>query len=173
MKQHVVPNLNTAIYVGIDIHPSTHTAFAINRFEEAKGHLRFENTKQGIKNFLEWLEGIETNAENVIIGVEGRGGNGQALVSQLLDTYVNVYEVNPLYTKHRRTYGTKGEKTDVIDARLIAEISLIPTNEVRIGRTRKRLKGRQVAQSSHVPTRKDESKRRLASTRRITDMGHG
>ena len=41
-------NLNTAIFVGIDSHPTEHTAVAINRFEEEKGVLRFENTKKGI-----------------------------------------------------------------------------------------------------------------------------
>jgi hypothetical protein len=37
-------NLNTVIFVGVDSHPSEHTAVAINRFEEEKGVLRFENT---------------------------------------------------------------------------------------------------------------------------------
>ena len=33
-----------------------------------------------------------------------------------------VYEVNPLYTKQRRTFGTKGRKSDPVDAKLIAEV---------------------------------------------------
>ena len=35
---------------------------------------------------------------------------------------------------------------------------LIPTNEVRVGRTRKGFKGHQVAQGCHVPTSENPSK---------------
>jgi hypothetical protein len=44
-----------------------------------------------------------------LLALIGRGGNGHALVGQLLDNYDKVYEVNPLYTKHRRSFGTKQE----------------------------------------------------------------
>ncbi|SRR6266704_846501 len=122
MQQQTTLDLNRATYVGIDVHPGTHTAFAINRFEEKKGQLCFENTSVGISQFIAWLKTVDTSSDNVIVGVEGRGSNGHALVSRLIDSYRHVYEVNPLYTKHRRDYGTKGEKTDAIDAKLIAEV---------------------------------------------------
>jgi transposase len=115
-------NLNTATFVGIDAHPSEHTALAINRFEEEKGMLRFENTKEGIAAFLHWLPTLDTHQDNVVIGVEGSGGDGHALVSYLLPLYEHVYEVNPLYTKQRRTLGTKGRKSDPVDAKLVAEV---------------------------------------------------
>ena len=41
-------DINKATFVGIDAHPTTHTALAINRFEEEKGILTFANTKEGI-----------------------------------------------------------------------------------------------------------------------------
>jgi len=115
-------NLNTATFIGIDAHPTEHTALAINRFEEEKGRLRFENTKEGIAEFLSWLPKLDTYPDNVVIGVEGSGGNGHALVSYLLPLYEHVYEVNPLYTKQRRTLGTKGRKSDPVDAKLVAEV---------------------------------------------------
>ena len=115
-------NLNTATFIGIDAHPSEHTALAINRFEEEKGVLRFENTKAGIEAFLHWLPTLEPHADKVVIGVEGSGGNGHALVSYLLSSYEHVYEVNPLYTKQRRTLGTRGRKSDPVDAKLVAEV---------------------------------------------------
>jgi hypothetical protein len=43
--------LNTATFVGIDAHPDSHTAFAVNRFKEHKGNLTFPNTKEGIIKF--------------------------------------------------------------------------------------------------------------------------
>jgi transposase len=115
-------DLNTAIYIGIDAHPSTHTALAINRFEEEKSHLRFENTTEGIKAFLFWMETTAPDAASTILGIEGGSTARHALLSHLLIKYHNVYEVNPIYTRQRRNAGTRGDKSDIIDAKLIAEV---------------------------------------------------
>lgn len=115
-------NLNLATYVGIDAHPSEHTALAINRFEEEKGQLRFENTKAGIAEFLHWLPTIDDKTGNVVVGIEGGSGTRRGLLSELLTTYPHVYEVNPLYTKQRRAFGTRSDKSDPFDAKLIAEV---------------------------------------------------
>jgi len=120
--QQTTIDLNTATFIGIDTHPSEHTALAMSRFEEEKGVLRFENTKAGIAAFLHWLPTLETQAKNVVIGVEGSGGSGHALVSYLLPLYEHIYEVNPLYTKQRRAFGTRGRKSDPVDAKLVAEV---------------------------------------------------
>jgi transposase len=119
---NIAINVNTATYVGIDAHPTEHTAIAINRFEEEKGKLRFSNTLPGITKFLSWLLTVEKQPENTVIGIEGRGTSGNAIVSRLLESYQHVYEVNPLYTKQRRTFGTRGRKSDPVDAKLIAEV---------------------------------------------------
>ncbi len=115
-------NINTATFFGIDAHPTTHTALAINRFEEEKGMLTFDNTKEGIATFLSWLPTIEIDTGRVIIGLEGGGNSRHALIANLLKNYQNIYEVNPLYTKHRRQFGTKADKSDPRDAKLIAEV---------------------------------------------------
>lgn len=115
-------NLNSATYIGIDAHTEEHTAVAVNRFEEQKGLLRFDNSRVGINKFTGWLRSISPHRGNTIVGVEGAGNGGQLLVSTLLTTNDNVYEVNPLYTKQRREFGTKSDKSDPIDAKLIAEV---------------------------------------------------
>jgi transposase len=115
-------NFNTATFVGIDAHPTTHTALAINRFEEEKGMLTFDNTKTGIAQYLSWLEAIDKDRDNIIIGIEGGGNTRHSLIAKLLLNYQNIYEVNPLYTKQRRTFGTKADKSDPRDAKLIAEV---------------------------------------------------
>src|SRR5579864_3313981 len=122
MHQQINPNLNLATYIGIDAHPSEHTALAMNRFEEEKGKLRFDNTRAGIAQFLSWLGTVDTEINNVIIGIEGGTSTRHALVSQLVAAYPNVYEVNPLYTRQRRVFGTKGVKSDPVDAKLIAGV---------------------------------------------------
>lgn len=115
-------NLNTATYVGIDCHPTEHTALAMSRFEDEKGLLRFENTNDGINTFLSWLPTIDTKEDNVIVGLEGGGNARHTLIAKLLTQYKNIYEVNPLYTKQRRTFGTRVDKSDPRDAKLIAEV---------------------------------------------------
>lgn len=121
MKNSLI-DINTATFIGIDAHPTTHTALAINRFEEEKGILTFENTKEGIIQFLSWLPAIENNHDNIIVGIEGGGNSRHALIANLLKSYQNIYEVNPLFTKQRRTFGTKVDKSDPRDAKLIAEV---------------------------------------------------
>ena len=115
-------DVNKATFFGIDAHPTTHTALAINRFEEQKGLLTFDNTREGINQFLYWLPTIEKQTNNVFVGIEGGGNSRHALVALLLKTYQNIYEVNPLYTKHRRSFGTKQDKSDPADAKVIAEV---------------------------------------------------
>src|SRR4051794_37685302 len=114
-------DLTRAIFVGIDSHPSEHTALAINRFEEEKGSLRFENTRHGIQECISWLSTLTPEKTQIIIGIEG-GETRHTLASYLLDHYSHVYEVNPLFTKQRRMLGTRQEKSDPADAKLIAEV---------------------------------------------------
>jgi transposase len=114
--------LNTATFVGIDAHPDSHTAVALNRFKEEKGHLTFPNTLIGIKQFTGWLAKVEQQKENAIIGVEGGGNARNALILAILSEYDLLFEVNPLYTKHKRGFSTRGDKTDLSDAKLIAGV---------------------------------------------------
>lgn len=115
-------NLNSVTYIGIDAHTIEHTAVAVNRFEEQKGSLRFDNSRVGIIKFTGWLRNIAPQTKQTVIGLEGAGNGGQLLISSLLTTYEYVYEVNPLYTKQRREFATRSDKSDPIDARLIAEV---------------------------------------------------
>lgn len=57
MMQQV--NLSIATFIGIDAHTGEHTALAINRFEETKGKLNFQNTHQGIAKFLSWIPTVD------------------------------------------------------------------------------------------------------------------
>lgn len=123
-------DVNTATFLGIDAHPTTHTVLAINRFEEEKGLLTFDNTKDGIATFLSWLPTIETDTEKLIIGLEGGGNSRHGLLASLLKDYQNIYEVNPLYTKQRRQFGTKADKSDPRDAKLIAEVLIRKLSEL-------------------------------------------
>jgi|RhiMetdeSRZDD1v2_1073273.scaffolds.fasta_scaffold477304_1 transposase len=77
-----------------------------------------------MQQFLSWLQVIDGTSENVVIGIEGRGGKGSAFISSMLETYEHVYEVNPQYTRQRRQFGTRGGKSDIRDAKCIAEVTI-------------------------------------------------
>lgn len=115
-------NLNNAVYIGVDVHRYQHTAVAANRFEEAMGELTFANTPQGMVEFLQWTETVADGGKPRIIGIEGTNGNGRLLRNTLTPRYADVYEINPIYTKQRRDHGTRGDKSDPVDARLMIEV---------------------------------------------------
>jgi hypothetical protein len=69
---HQPLDLNTATFVGIDSHPTEHTAVAINRFEEEKGVLRFANTQKGIHECITWLQTLTTEDTQLVIGIHYR-----------------------------------------------------------------------------------------------------
>lgn len=115
-------NPNTAIYVGIDAHTTEHTAIALNRFEEEKDKICFDNSREGIYSFMRWIKKLDSSLENTLIGIEGAGNGGQLLASITTSQITQVYEVNPLYTKQRREFNTRTDKSDSLDARLIAEV---------------------------------------------------
>jgi len=113
---------NNAVYIGIDVHRYQHTAVAANRFEEEMGELTFANTPGGIKEFLHWTDMLADNSRTRIIGIEGTNGNGRLLRNTITPVYADIYEINPIYTKQRRDHGTRGDKSDPVDARLMIEV---------------------------------------------------
>lgn len=126
----VKKTLNQTLYVGIDAHQEEHTAVVANRLEEEKGSLNLENSRKGINQFLSWLKKVGEN-KRLVIGIEGGGRTRKALVLSLLKRDYDVYEVNPLYTKQRRDYGTSGDKSDILDAKLIVEVLTRKLNKLQ------------------------------------------
>ncbi|MBV9482097.1 MAG: transposase [Acidobacteria bacterium] len=128
--KHITIDHNNATYIGMDCHPTEHTAIAVNRFEEEKGRLTFANSWEGIRIFLTWIPTLEKDPQQVVIGLEGRGGKGSGFLGSILAVYEHVYEVNPQYTKQRRQFGTRGGKSDIRDAKCIAEIVIRKISEL-------------------------------------------
>ncbi len=123
MNAQTIPiDRNSAVYIGIDIHRYQHTAVAANRFEEEMGELTFSNTPLGMAEFLQWTETVADFSKRRIIGIEGTNGNGRLLRNTLTPRYDDVYEINPIYTKQRRDHGTRGDKSDPVDAKLMIEV---------------------------------------------------
>lgn len=122
MNDTVNPDLNDCLYIGVDIHRYTHTALAVNRFEEKISEITFDNNKIGINSFLSWTEDLGEPCKMRVIGIEGSNGYGRVVSDLLTNEYEHVYEVNPILTRQRRAFGTTGAKSDSVDAGLIAQV---------------------------------------------------
>lgn len=122
ITQDVPIDRNGAVYIGIDVHRYQHTAVAANRFEEEMGELTFPNTPEGMTEFLQWTSALGDYNRTRIIGIEGTNGNGRLLRNAVTPSYQHVYEINPIYTKQRRDHGTRGDKSDPVDAKLMIEV---------------------------------------------------
>ncbi len=118
--------------MGIDTHKYEHTAVVINRFEEQLTSFNFVNTPSALHNFLNQLSHWHSqyrqdsyqdlNSSQMLVGIEGSHHHGFELAKALIQQDYLVYEVNSIYTKSRRGYGTSWDKSDEIDARLIASV---------------------------------------------------
>lgn len=122
MNTNISVDRNSAVYIGVDVHRYQHTAVAANRFEEEMGELTFANTPEGMKEFLRWTDALTDCSRTRIIGIEGTNGNGRLLRNAVTPAYPDIYEINPIYTKQRRDHGTRGDKSDPVDAKLMIEV---------------------------------------------------
>lgn len=115
--------LNNSLFVGVDTHKYENTAVAANRFEEELGVYQFANQNDSVEKFIQKIEALSDHTGlTPIFGIEGSGGNGLFLVKRLIQDYTQVYEVNSIFTKSRRTLGTNWSKSDHRDAKLVVSV---------------------------------------------------
>lgn len=135
------------VIIGLDPHPSTHTAAAIDESGKPLGSIRVGNTEKGRERLLEWSASFEERAW----AVEGATNPFiSGWVADLLTTGERVYSISPSLTSLYRSKETKS-KNDEIDALNCARALLanpeLPTHDPpekqrdlqRLSRTRKRL----------------------------------
>ncbi len=108
--------MNQARFVGIDI--------AKDKFDAAKwlnhGYQtrEFSNTKQGFQTFVEW---VKKDVESPWFCMESTGNYGRPLADYLHTNGYQVSEINPLQIKRFAQSKLKRNKTDALDAKVIAE----------------------------------------------------
>lgn len=104
--------------IGVDPHPKSHTAVAMDGAGKILSTQTFANDAQGLSSFLKWLEGYEER----VIGIEG-AGNKFVLewVSGLLAEGERVISVSPALTsQYRSRRGRK--KNDLVDAEQVGRV---------------------------------------------------
>jgi transposase len=108
------------VVVGIDTHKDSHAMIVVDSVGAVVTHAVVPASPEG------YARAIAAVAEfdDVIWGIEGAGSYGRGLVDALLRNGCIVYEVPGALTKRHRKHASSRGKSDLQDARAIAEVVL-------------------------------------------------
>ncbi len=113
-------------YLGIDAHQLTHTAVLADGFETFLSSIEINSDLKGVKKLLRWLStqqhSYNFKKQQLVVGVEGGGRYRDLLLNQMLNSGYCLYEINPVLTKHQRSWKPDHDKNDFIDASLVVEV---------------------------------------------------
>ena len=113
------------IYVGIDLHKETHTAVMIDCYNQKLGEITFPNRPADFPKLVTQVKKCNTDAKEVVYGLENAYGYGRPLAVWLIDKGYFVKDVNTAIShrqaKHR---GAMYRKSDSDDAEAIALATL-------------------------------------------------
>lgn len=108
------------ITIGIDISKNKFDA-AYKNIGQKWQRRTFDNTSEGFKAFLKWLE--EKDIETYHVVMEATGRYGEDLANFLYMSGYKVSIVNPAQIKYYSQSLLRRTKTDKIDSQLIAEFA--------------------------------------------------
>lgn len=104
------------IIIGIDSHPSTHAASAVDENGRALGFVRVENAPEGWGKLRRWALGVCEGERVVRWAMEGASNPfASSLVAELISDGEEVFSIHPSLTSLYRSKGTK-KKNDEVDA---------------------------------------------------------
>ena len=118
------------IYVGIDVAKDKHDCFITNSDGEALFNVfTIANNLDGFNELLNKIISLETNPDNVKIGLEATGHYNYNLLGFLIDKGLPTFVINPLHTNlFRKSLSLRLTKTDKVDARTIALMMMSGVN---------------------------------------------
>lgn len=122
-------------FIGIDISSDDFTvSIFIHPELPIKTRGPFLNSSEGFEAFQQWLRSHHVNARNSILCLEATGVYGEQLCYWLKAQGFKVAIEPPL--KVKRSFDTKGHKTDTIDSRQIAEYAFRFHDELKFWQPR-------------------------------------
>ena len=118
------------IYVGIDVAKDKHDCFITNSNGEALFNVfTIANNLEGFNALFNKIISVETNPNNVKIGLEATGHYNYNLLGFLIDKGLPTFVINPLHTNlFRKSLSLRLTKTDKVDARTIALMMMSGVN---------------------------------------------
>lgn len=117
--------MQTHLYLGIDVGKYFHQGYlAAADGSEIEAPFRFTNTYEGYQKLLHLLKNhvAESDFPTIQVGMEATGPYWISLYSFLRKLSLSVIVLNPLQVNAYRNQGIRGNKTDRIDAVLIARV---------------------------------------------------
>lgn len=120
------------LYAGMDIHKETHSACILDCFFQTVWEGNIENNQDGFNQLNKKVKQVAKNKkQEILFGLEDSYGNGLLLATYLVKKGYSVKVVNPVLVDRLRKKTTHPEKSDVLDAKGVAEVL------IRQGRTDK------------------------------------
>lgn len=108
------------VIIGVDPHPGSHTAAALEETGKVLGHLTVENDEAGLGQLLLWCKSHEVKC----CAVEGANNPfARSLSEMLLSQGYKLVNINPSLTSQYRSKRGR-TKSDEIDAENIAKVAL-------------------------------------------------
>ena len=107
------------VIIGIDPHPGSHTAVALDKQGKVLGSQTVSNDEAGIASLLSWLETYEPN----ICGIEGANNPFTRKLCKAVRASYSVVDVPPGLTSQYRSRRTQ-HKSDEVDASNVARAVL-------------------------------------------------
>ncbi len=108
------------IVAGVDCHKSSHTVVFLNEIGKVCGELTFPTSEAGYKSALEIAAKLGCHEW----GLEGSGCYGYAFAVFAAAEAVQVFDVPGILTQRNRKHSMRRAKSDINDARAIAEVVL-------------------------------------------------
>lgn len=116
------------IYVGIDLHKETHTAVMIDCYNQKLGEITFPNRPADFPKLVTKVKKCNTDAKEVVYGLENAYGYGRPLAVWLIDKGYFVKDVNTAIShrqaKHRGAMYRKSDSDDA-EASALATLNML------------------------------------------------
>ncbi len=116
------------IYVGIDLHKETHTAVMIDCYNQKLGEITFPNRPADFPKLVTKVKKCNTDAKEVVYGLENACGYGRPLAVWLIDKGYFVKDVNTAIShrqaKHRGAMYRKSDSDDA-EASALATLNML------------------------------------------------
>src|SRR6516225_8135616 len=109
-----------AFIAGVDTHRDSHAIVFISTSGEQVAELTIPTSTAGFAKAIKAAQKLG----DVVWGVEGTGSYGRGFAEALVAQGYTVYEVPGLFTKRARKRGSRPGKSDILDARAIADVLL-------------------------------------------------
>lgn len=111
-------NINNHIYFGVDTHKDKHSIVGLDCFSQVLYEKEINNSEE---DFDQLIKEVENMRLKPIFGLEDCYSYGSRLANRLYQQGFSVRIVSPVLVERERKYQTHPEKSDLLDAKGVAE----------------------------------------------------